>query len=383
MQSVPKIVLKRLNLPAAGSHPDADLLTAFAERSLAGPERDHVVQHLARCGDCREVVSLALPPQVELQPVVDGSVNWFGWTPFRGSALRWAAVAAGLVLISIASIGTLQYRRHRSPELASNAVEEKSAIPAPAFYPPPSAHPAVPRTNVETGRGSLLPGVPQNPPPQAAARKNPAQAPGHEKVEVTGGARTIGVPAETAQITTPTTAQNEIYGQPLQNEAGEQTQSSADRVDKAKPATTQASPNPAPEPLLQTGSALMKSQAPPRWAISASGALQRSSDGGQTWLGVNVAAKKQSSTAPLIIFRAVSVSSNAGEVWTGGSGGALYHSVDGGNRWLRVTPSTVDAALSGDILSIQFSDAQNGTVTTSTAEVWTTPDAGQTWHKQP
>ena len=83
------------------------------------------------------------------------------------------------------------------------------------------------------------------------------------------------------------------------------------------------------------------------------------------------------------IFRALSVSSNAAEVWAGGSGGALYHTVDGGNRWARVVPSVGGVFLTGDITSIQFYDPRNGTVTTSNAEVWTTPDDGQTWRKQP
>jgi photosystem II stability/assembly factor-like uncharacterized protein len=82
------------------------------------------------------------------------------------------------------------------------------------------------------------------------------------------------------------------------------------------------------------------------------------------------------------IFRAVSVSSNAAEVWAGGSGGALYHTIDGGDRWARVVPSQAGVLLAGDIIAIQFSDPRNGIVTTSTAEVWTTVDTGQTWHKQ-
>jgi photosystem II stability/assembly factor-like uncharacterized protein len=61
----------------------------------------------------------------------------------------------------------------------------------------------------------------------------------------------------------------------------------------------------------------------------------------------------------------------------------LYHTLDGGNSWTRVVPPATGISLTGDILSIQFSDSQNGTVTTSSTEVWTTLDDGQTWHKQP
>ncbi len=171
----------------------------------------------------------------------------------------------------------------------------------------------------------------------------------------------------------------------------------------------------APAPSLHTDPSLLKGPPAPRWTISAGGGLQRSFDGGKTWLDVEVAAKssavmaveaqadsnsevqpevraegkkqadfkaKQSAVVPTI-FRALSVSSNASEVWAGGSGGTLYHSVDAGNSWVGVLPSGAGLVLTGDILSIQFSDPRNGTVTTSTAEVWTTPDDGQTWQKQP
>ncbi len=62
MQNVPKIVRERLRaVTPAVNHPDADALTAFAEHSLPELERDVVLEHLARCGDCRDIVALALP----------------------------------------------------------------------------------------------------------------------------------------------------------------------------------------------------------------------------------------------------------------------------------------------------------------------------------
>ena len=61
MPEVPKIVHDRLRagLPTGtgpeGPHPDPDVLTAFAEQALSAAEREGVLQHLARCGDCREI----------------------------------------------------------------------------------------------------------------------------------------------------------------------------------------------------------------------------------------------------------------------------------------------------------------------------------------
>src|SRR5467141_586230 len=114
MQDVPKIVRARLQRPmpvTAEPHPDADLLTAFAEQSLAGHERDHVLQHLAHCGDCREVVALALPATEAVAAVKSESAGRSGW--FSLPVLRWGVVAAGI--LAVGSIGVLELRQ-RSDE---------------------------------------------------------------------------------------------------------------------------------------------------------------------------------------------------------------------------------------------------------------------------
>jgi hypothetical protein len=110
MRNVPKIVqarLQRQGPQVAKGHPDADLLTAFAEQSLAESERERVIEHLARCGDCREVVAL-VQPVTELgttaSSVRAAGSAWLSWT-----VLRWAVVAAGVVLVT--SVGILQYRQ--------------------------------------------------------------------------------------------------------------------------------------------------------------------------------------------------------------------------------------------------------------------------------
>jgi len=123
MPNVPNIVRARLKAVSSvdrpdAAHPDANVLTAFAERSLAAPERDLVLEHVARCGECREVLALALPAteelQVVLQPSPAGARRWLTWP-----ALRWGFVAAGIALIG--SLGVVQYQRsHMQVPTASN-----------------------------------------------------------------------------------------------------------------------------------------------------------------------------------------------------------------------------------------------------------------------
>src|SRR5205807_8034950 len=88
MTDVPKIVLGRLRRPSnPGNHPGADLLTAVAEQALAKRERLHVLEHLAQCSECRDIVSLALPEIAEPQ------TSW-NVVSLRSPMLRWSAVAA-------------------------------------------------------------------------------------------------------------------------------------------------------------------------------------------------------------------------------------------------------------------------------------------------
>lgn len=140
------------------------------------------------------------------------------------------------------------------------------------------------------------------------------------------------------------------------------------------------------------------------WSINSAGGLQRSFDQGKTWQAVDVNANPASFNsasrvaaangsrakmkdldqagkgAAALTFRALATAGS--DVWAGGSGGALYHSADAGNHWTRVVPLASSTVLSGDIVSLEFSDPLHGKLSTSTAEVWTTGDAGQTWQKQ-
>src|ERR1700686_561763 len=85
MTEIPNIVRDRLKAAPAGDYPDANLLTAFAEQVLPDHERIQVLEHVARCADCRDVLALATPPlAVTAAPGHKDTasaprVSWFGW----------------------------------------------------------------------------------------------------------------------------------------------------------------------------------------------------------------------------------------------------------------------------------------------------------------
>jgi hypothetical protein len=151
MSEVPKIVHDRLraSLPEGGAsaHPDPDQLTAFAEQALSAEERESVLQHLARCGDCREVIALALPSEeVEAVSAVVGEAPatvrtkrenaWFAWPRLRWVALAAGVVVAGAILLTHPGKPSAPSQAKQQPQSTVaepiGTVAEKPAAPAPA-----------------------------------------------------------------------------------------------------------------------------------------------------------------------------------------------------------------------------------------------------------
>jgi hypothetical protein len=469
MQNVPKIVRERLQVAtAAAEHPDADAMTAFAERSLPERERVVVLDHLARCVDCRDIVAFALAATEPAEVITKSPARgWRSWP-----TLRWGFVAAGVV--AIASFGILQYQRGLRPQSmastsparvdvatqeaknqplarpGSSADEKRDKIqtpPAAAFtgtmdstsaiggakkglarQEPTLALPVQPQLNRGAGIGGgarLAAGGPfphgpklanqwqqQNnahnqilaSPPSPFAKQPTGDL--SANTEVPAVSETVTVEAQSAQQEQP---QNVDAGQIQPRLAVPQPSNedyALDRVGKAKPAAPTQTGRAVAPMSIEGGSVLASSALVPRWTITSTGDLQRSFDQGVTWQAINVNANpayfmdatsaqsganssraKRKDASPALkrdaaspLFRAVAA--NGTDVWAGGSGGILYHSQDGGDHWTRVVPASAGVTLTGDIVGLEFPDLQNGRVSTSAAEIWTTTDAGQTWQKQ-
>jgi hypothetical protein len=374
MQEISKIVLERLHKQSAQEiHPDANLLAAFAERGLAEAERAQVVEHLARCGDCRDVVALALPALEAMgaNAAMAARKSWFSWP-----ALRWGLVAAGVA--AVASVGVVQFE-HR--QVQGGAFSAEVARNEPATGTVSSVE--VPATIAANTPNEI----------KAGSRKNSFETnPVAQKVPAKGKqARTPTVLPTVALEEKSAIAQNQIADQLVHRSAA-----SPDVVKAKNPAPAEMqSAIAGPNVPLQTEPAMM-ARALPRWSISSNGGLQRSFDAGGSWEDVNVEvddyspqaaneaggqgqSEKEAGMPP--VFRAVAAIGS--EVWAGGVNGLLYHSADSGTRWTKISPSSGDAVLTGDISGIQFSDAQHGAITASSGEVWTTSDNGRSWNRRP
>jgi hypothetical protein len=440
MSDIPKIVRERLQGPTteAATHPDPNVLTAFAEQVLPRAERETVLEHLSRCADCREILALALPASEPTQIVVaKSSPSWFA-----SPRIRWAFACAAIVLVS--AIGFLEYEHHDQPvRMAKNAdvpmtgqayqqpatppqaeklADEQSSLSRTAKNSKPmmtlekdskvSAPAAEPAVRGSKSTNSSIAGNLSHGPRQL----NQWQQQSHYAQQAPAPVFTMDAPAKqqamgTAGAPSPNNEIAEIQTQAMQAELKPDTGGSVganDRIStqpnadsevsraKSAPAPPAAIPSP-----IRAEAPLKAALSTPTWTIT-SGRLRRSFDQGATWQDVNInsspdtgasleltvarkvskASQKRDSQGKLtpMVFRAVAV--NGPDVWVGGTTAVLYHSPDAGEHWSRVVPRSSDATLTGDVLTLDFPNVQNGRISTSTGEVWTTSDSGQSWQKQ-
>jgi hypothetical protein len=449
MAEVPKIVYQRLRATAAGRggtdsvHPDADLLTAFAEQALSATERDGVLEHLALCEDCRELVALTLPAhEIAAAPVESGteigrttglrtetsaSHQLFAWP-----SLRWAALAAGVALA--ASVLLLRPGKVNQPippsvngQVATTAQRLSPIIQSPMNPPEVSANVA-PSHRAESGiagnkkasagtlafdatasHGAAEPGLaePGLAEPALAEQRTTKDRSSEqvvtETVEVTAAAAAATpAPAEDTlmarNVAPIEKAKPALHGADDQADEADEKQAN-DKQKSVQPAT---GTNPAP---LLAGRAVMSAAKPAPAASPASahpiarqiarpdvtltiteGVLQRSRDSGQSW-----------QEALRTDHRLLCYASHDEDVWAGGQAGTLFHSADGGVTWAQVQPSIKNRQLSADITQIDFRniDSHNNdlrsddmrrpaeiVVSTSNNEIWSSSDGGNTWQKK-
>ena len=394
---------------AALAHPDADLLTAFAEQSLTQREREQLLAHLASCSECRDVVALSLP-DAPLSPPSAEPVRPLFW---RWPILRWGAVAASVVIVAGAVlIGNQEHKKH---SIETQQVAEVRRESAPNLTPAaPATQTPVQQTLPEIAGSSgvqrpkvryeRIPGDSQTASLPSLAKEGADKAvvePQQKGEDLAVGKIVAGVVAPRAQppAAVDDSASSSVYKRdagiysatagmkspvpsraaPPPNATENVAVSSAVvpvESANADQATSGVVPtNNKPETQLAARQSIQLEQgvskkkltrfaAATNWRIF-DGVLQRSFDNGQTW----------EQARPEANFRAVSTIGN--EIWVGGANGLLIHSADAGQSWFALSPG-----ITGDVASLQFIDPKHGAVKTSTGESWETKDGGKSWKKQ-
>lgn len=417
----------------AEMHPDADVLTAFCEGTLTEGERARVMEHVAVCGDCREVIFLSSPEAVEpvpVQTIPASKVNW--WRRLMPAA---AAVAAIVV------VGSAILLNHSRVETSKANVAE--APPLDTYVQAPSVAPSVPAqrsaTKVQSkaldegdkkvahkqdsvrADAGVVGGIVAEYRFETKATESPAvgvplqqqiTAPGaHGPIAPKGNAtnyQNLAVTPAPAPPVVPTAAgkhgpvepagnaSNYAYGIPgsARDATTVSKPTSAVRSEGMADSTRVRQAAPVPQKSYETvevsgaaaavsasdASALEKAKtaAVPTDELSRFDTLKlrthwRISDTGQ--LQRRLGSYPWMPVLGDVKFRVVSVVGN--EIWAGGANGALYHSANSGENWTKISVETHEA-----ITQIQFRDSRSGWLKTESGATWETSDGGARWIKK-
>ncbi|HLW53917.1 MAG TPA: YCF48-related protein [Candidatus Angelobacter sp.] len=126
------LVRQRLaSAAAADPHPDADTLTAYAEKLLSTRERGRIMDHIAACRECRDVIALSTGTGTDsaVTPVVvpDRSARR-SWRPLFG-------LAASLAVVAVAAVFVIRMPQHKNPETPNQGQNYESKLAPPAATP--------------------------------------------------------------------------------------------------------------------------------------------------------------------------------------------------------------------------------------------------------
>jgi hypothetical protein len=332
----------------AGPHPDPGLLTAYAEDSLISRERKELLEHLAVCAECREVLSISTAASAELPGEVRPYALPRPKHPPLRSWLPWVAVAASVVVVC----STVLIHRQRKPvltpsaQVASASKNETEQTPGQSVQRPHIS--PEPKPNLaKSAPGSVKKSVP-------APRSGESS-----KVPSSGQA---GVEQWSDQIR----ADQPIYNQTESVPAVESKTESA-KVRRVVPARSMSAFAGA-SPAATADAALSAHAVRPHWRINERGQVERSVGEG-AWQPILTNEKSK--------MRVVSVFDS--DVWVGGEESRLYHSADNGTTWNTVTLPNKDSREHA-IAHIRFHTQQAGAVDAEDGTSWTTTDGGRTWN---
>jgi len=350
-------LLVRAASSAADRCLDAETLAAWADRTLTSRERAAAEAHAADCARCQAMLA-AMANTLPARPAAPWwRVHMFGWM------VPVSAAAAALLVWSIlpgrsAHDGntpaqpTANVVRPERPPITARA---EAAAPAPAIRPLPAAvqepdRKLTLREAAGAAKRGELSQTPKPPPPLPLPPATPAAqpAPPPPAPTVAGAVPERPAPERTADAAA-TAADASTLAAPR---AAVARQVAADRIMAAR--------------ALSDGSMRVITSTNPlnRWRILPGGAVERSTDGGSTWL-------RQQTGAVTALTAGASPSPSV--CWLVGLRGIVLISTDG-STWRRVAFS--DAI---DLVAVQARDEKTATVTAADGRSFETTDGGTTW----
>jgi hypothetical protein len=343
-------------------HPDADILSAFAEGALLERERQGVLTHLAICAVCREALHVAASAaeieqvMAERKPAGSARPLLQGWFP-------WVVVAACALVASSVLLLQQMYQPGKGTGAETAKVEMRGVEQAP------------PATGVQRETPASVP--PEN---RTRIRENPYKSQDNHEVSIPSpaveaapqvqmgerfSAQAKAANSDQTWAGVSADAMKKLEPQAAEGEARSAQVATARvfRAESGAPHTAGASPVASFAPRAATSNAVLR----PRWRINELGQLERAFGDG-AWQQARLQGTSK--------LRVVSISGS--EVWAGGEKLRLEHSRDNGANW-----ETVALPSKGDddhaIIHIRFQSSQDGVIETDNGMTWKTVDGGRTW----
>lgn len=394
-------------------HPDAEVLTAFAEQLVTDTEREEVLAHIATCGRCRDVVFLtqkmaeAEEPSRGAAALVPKEKTGLGW--FAGWNWAWIPVAALAGIVGFAVIEHSRRAAAPTTQMAQSAPPPESPLSTAINVPPmpkPSMQPRMQASRQESERKAAAPSRTDRDEEldrrSGADKDEVAAQKKNDDAKATDSLREAGSnePPSTLHGTLQARAKSSAIGGPMlqnqiqqQNNAQMQRQQNYSNHEEQSTAVADSANKPVaapiqPGPVSQTatvevsGAAVPISPAPA--AAPALSAVQLQTESAE--LSEVVPGKAKAGVSILPSKRGVLSQARAGRTTVAiDTAGSVFASEDGGKHWQAVNSqwngrpvlvksrSTVAGA--GALLK---QSAPRFELTTDRQEIWMSAD-GKTW----
>ena len=236
----------------SNNHVQAEALAAWAEGRLAAAEAAAVEAHLASCALCQETLAVfaRTEPETRLDPSVVSGFGWFRW--------RWAVpVAAAATAAAIWVAVPDNPNQDEFERTVAPAIEERSVAPGRAASADAEAPPAEPQAKPLSSRRDAAIDRLED---RAAKQESRAAANAVEE----------DLKAEASPAAPPAAARA-----PEAPPASDQGRFRAETLSGVQRQAAAVAEVVSPDPLV-------------RWRIVPPGRLERSTDGGKTWVPVTL-----------------------------------------------------------------------------------------------